>query len=172
MYRQRSGSVLIVAAIGVLGVAGVYHGSRYLLGEDPIPFIQGMFRNPMTVGALAPCSSFVAEEITRPITHIGGESQQQVRVLEVGAGTGQLTQKIINRLNELQTKGSIAGYTLDLVELDEQFCAQLREKFASSSIRVHCQNVSNFVSEEKYDAIISSIPFTNLPAAVVEDILQ
>ena len=83
-----------------------------------LAWIKGVFRNPAKVGAIAPCSSYVADELTRYIMH---EDRKPLRILEVGAGTGPITKEIIKKMNE--------DDHLDCIELDAVYCDQLEEKF-------------------------------------------
>ena len=94
------------------------------------------------------------------------------RIVEVGPGTGAVTRHIISALQPLDR--------LDLVELNESFVAQLKNRFqtdphfnsASDRTRVlHCP-VQELPSESTYDLIISGLPLNNFSVDLVERILH
>jgi phospholipid N-methyltransferase len=93
-------------------------------------------------------------------------------VLEVGPGTGALTQEIVKHLQP--------GDTFDIVELNDRFVACLRRRFeteaafkrsAGQSV-VHHIPVQDFKAEEPYDYIMSGLPFNNFPKCLVKDIFR
>ena len=93
------------------------------------------------------------------------------RILEVGPGTGAVTCSIVPRL--------AAGDTLDLVEMNADFVARLRERFATepdlqpmaARVRILHQSVEEVPTEEGYDAIVSGLPLNNFSSALVERLL-
>jgi phosphatidylethanolamine/phosphatidyl-N-methylethanolamine N-methyltransferase len=100
-----------------------------------------------TTGAIAPSSRFLAKAMTRFLATRG---DGPVRVLEIGPGTGPVTEKIVPLLR--------TGDRFDLVELNESFVEILNERF------------QEFQSDEKYDFVISGLPLNNFPADLVEAI--
>jgi phosphatidylethanolamine/phosphatidyl-N-methylethanolamine N-methyltransferase len=120
-----------------------------------------------TTGAIAPSSRFLAKAMTRFLATRG---DGPVRVLEIGPGTGPVTEKIVPLLR--------TGDRFDLVELNESFVEILNERFQAngdwSSVRdfteVHQLPVQEFQSDEKYDFVISGLPLNNFPADLVEAI--
>ena len=75
-----------------------------------------------TTGSIAPSSRFLAKSMVRFLAKRGTES---IRVLEIGPGTGPVTEKIIPLLQP--------GDKFDLVELNESFVTILKERFATDS---------------------------------------
>ena len=131
-------------------------------------FFREFVRNFHTTGAILPSghrlsaalARFVREGATRPR-----------RILEVGPGTGAVTGQILAGMGK--------NDSIDLVELNEAFVEQLRNRFkndpafqpVSASARVlHCR-IEELPRTERYDVIVSGLPLNNFSVADVEQIL-
>jgi phospholipid N-methyltransferase len=120
-----------------------------------------------TTGSITPSSRFLAKAMTRFLVK---RDDTPVRVLEIGPGTGPVTQRIVPLLRE--------GDKFDLVELNDEFCTILNGQFetnakwkaVASLSDVHKLPVQEFNPPEKYDFIISGLPLNNFPAELVEQI--
>ena len=94
------------------------------------------------------------------------------RLLEVGPGTGVVTEQIIGAMGPQDS--------LDLVELNDRFVAALRERLTSEEhwrraadrIRIHHIPIEKLAPDEPYDAIVSGLPLNNFPAETVQAILE
>jgi phospholipid N-methyltransferase len=94
------------------------------------------------------------------------------RVLEVGPGTGVVTDELIAGLGPSDT--------LDVVELNDRFVAALRERLQTDAgwravddrVKIHHIPVEQLTPEEPYHAIVSGLPLNNFPAELVETILN
>ena len=147
-----------------------YQLVSYLSQDGVLSFYKGILRNPSTVGAIVPCSEHVAEEAIRYLNLV---RQDRVNVLEVGGGTGQFTKSIEASLEKLVDRRAIKTYSVDVIEIDSQYCQELNRMFAyNKNIKIHCQDAAVGFGGKKYDFIISSLPFTNIPPDVVNKILQ
>ncbi len=131
-------------------------------------FVREFFRNFHTTGAVLPSGPWLAAALARYV----GKGDGPKRVLEVGPGTGAVTQKIVASLGHEDR--------LDLVELNSSFVEQLRQRFrcdpefqpAAERARVlHCA-VEELPAEAPYDLIISGLPLNNFAAAQVSQILS
>ncbi|MFC1842681.1 class I SAM-dependent methyltransferase [Candidatus Dependentiae bacterium] len=124
-------------------------------------FFSAIFRNPKRIGAALPSSRFLANKITKHIA----TKDCPIKVLEVGAGTGVFTEKILQKL----AKDDI----LDVIEIDPGLCDLLKEKFKKhTNVHVHCLSVLEWSPEYKYDFIVSGLPFNSFGAAFVQDVLD
>lgn len=87
-----------------------------------------------------------------------------LRILEVGPGVGPVTAELVERL--------LPGDTLDVVELDPQFCRILEGRFAGAPLQPVVHNVSILAYEPpyRYHHIVSGLPLANFPAEMVEKI--
>ncbi|MEZ6122745.1 MAG: methyltransferase domain-containing protein [Planctomycetaceae bacterium] len=118
-----------------------------------------------TTGSIAPSSRFLAQGLTR---FLAQRTDQPVRVLEVGPGTGPATDRIVRLLRP--------GDHFDLVELNESFVDILNQRFETETAwhqvrdlsRIHQMPLQDFQPTEKYDFIVSGLPHVNFPAEVVE----
>jgi len=122
-----------------------------------------------TTGAIAPSSRFLAQSMTR---YLRQRSSEPVRVLEIGPGTGPVTEKIVPLLR--------SGDHFDLVELNESFVGILNERFqqdeswkaASTFSEIHQLPIQEFQPDAKFDFVISGLPLNNFPADLVDTIAQ
>ena len=140
---------------------------RHRLAEYGV-FFKEFVRNFHTTGAILPSGRFLAAALTK---HVAGGKAPPRRILEVGPGTGAVTRKIVAALQP--------DDRLDLVELNESFVRQLRERFetdrafqpAAERVRVlHCP-VQQLPRDDGYDLIVSGLPLNNFSVALAEQIL-
>lgn len=131
-------------------------------------FLREFLRNFHTTGAVLPSGRWLAAALARYV----GASETPQRILEVGPGTGAVTQKIVAALGSEDR--------LDLVELNDSFVEQLRERFrsdpgfqpAADRARVlHCA-VEELPDDAPYDLIISGLPLNNFTPQQVSQILS
>jgi phospholipid N-methyltransferase len=119
-----------------------------------------------TTGALLPSSPFLANALVSPISKPRGPA----RILEVGPGTGPVTEAIARHMQ--------AGDTLDAVEINAAFVQLLKERLNSDpafagrrdQIRVIHAPLEDVEGEGVYDFIVSGLPFNNYPVDVVRGI--
>jgi len=121
-----------------------------------------------TTGAVAPSSRFLATAMTRYLA--ARDPETPVRVLEIGPGTGPVTDSIVNLLRP--------GDRFDLVELNDEFVEILERRFQKetswSAVRlqstIHRLPIQEFQATEPYDFVISGLPLNNFPADLVKTI--
>jgi phosphatidylethanolamine/phosphatidyl-N-methylethanolamine N-methyltransferase len=131
-------------------------------------FFREFLRNFHTTGAVLPSGRFLSMALTRYLREPAGPR----RVLEVGPGTGAVTQRIVASLG--------AEDRLDLVELNEAFVHRLRERFAheprfravADRATIHHMAVEELPQDAPYDLIISGLPLNNFSVALVTQILN
>ncbi len=87
-----------------------------------------------------------------------------LRVLEIGAGVGPVTEELVARL--------LPGDRLDVVELNPEFCTVLRQRFAGAGVEpaVHQVSILDFAPGIRYHHIVSGLPLANFPSEMVENI--
>lgn len=124
-------------------------------------FMYGLLTNSATVGAITPSSSYVAQELVRPLSaHIAPK-----RILEIGAGTGQITDTIVHQLT--------AHDTLDVVELQKDFCDILVKRYEGhENVTIFCGSILDWHAQEPYDFIICTLPFNRFSHDLVHNILD
>jgi phospholipid N-methyltransferase len=127
----------------------------------------GEFRREFqTTGAILPSGPFLAFALTRPLRG----RRTPWRILEVGPGTGAVTQDIVRRM--------IPGDLLHAVEINPRFATLLAQRinrehvFAPhrDSIEIICAGVEDLPGESIYDLIVSGLPLNNFAPAQVRSI--
>lgn len=135
---------------------------------EHVEFLRQYRQRFETTGAIAPSSRFLARALTRPLEQHPGPA----RILEVGPGTGAVTQRIVRMLKPHDR--------LDLVELNESFVNVLQRRFAddpqyrrvADRATVHQCPIQEFPCDQPYDYIVSGLPLNNFPPALVREIFQ
>ncbi len=129
-------------------------------------FVREYVRNFRTTGAILPSSRGLARALSRYVARGGPK-----HVLEVGPGTGAVTEQIIARMGPEDR--------LDLVELNGSFVERLRERFdtepafrqVAPRCRIFHQAVEDLPAEPTYDVIVSGLPLNNFTPEEVARIL-
>ena len=85
-----------------------------------ILFLKKYLKNPQSVGSVMPSSEFLGKAIYKSVKEL-----DRAAVMEIGAGTGAITQHI-SSLNPV------------LVEIDKEFCALLRQNYPHLNIVNSC----------------------------------
>jgi len=113
--------------------------------------------------------------MTRPLDH----ATKPLRILEVGAGTGPFTRRIVKKMGNEDS--------LVVCEINPRFMEQVKSSVQRLSVyESHADRISFFLgpiqklAEEclsdqsfaGFDLIVSSLPFTNFPAELVNEILS
>ena len=136
--------------------------------KDHWEFWQQFRQQFETTGAIAPSSRFLARAMTGPMAR----RDRPGRILEIGPGTGAVTQRIVRLLRPEDR--------FDQVELNETFAGLLRDRFEHDShyravadrSAVHVCPIQEFNATEPYDVIISGLPLNNFPAELVRSIFE
>ena len=139
---------------------------RYL--RDQLTFFSQFRQQFETTGAVAPSSRFLANAMTGPLK----KCESAKRVLEVGPGTGAVTQKIV-QLIDLEDR-------FDLVEINDVFAEGLRRRFENDPDYQQCAAVSEvhtcplqeFPDTQPYDVIISGLPHSNFSPELVGELFE
>jgi phospholipid N-methyltransferase len=130
-------------------------------------FWQEFRRTFHSTGAVLPSGPRLCRALARHAADAG----RPRRLLEVGPGTGVVTDEII--------RGMGPADTLDVVELNDRFVAALGERLsreaawraAADRVHIHHLPIEQLPTDRKYDAIVSGLPLNNFPVDVVRSIL-
>jgi phosphatidylethanolamine/phosphatidyl-N-methylethanolamine N-methyltransferase len=130
-------------------------------------FWQEFRRTFYSTGAVLPSGP----RLCRALARFAGANGAPRRVLEVGPGTGVVTEQIIAGLGPEDT--------LELCELNDRFVAALGERLksepawqrAADRVTIHHMPVEQLAPERPYHAIVSGLPLNNFPADSVRGIL-
>lgn len=136
--------------------------------KNQIAFFRQFRKRFETTGAIAPSSRFLAKAMTRYLA--ARDPQKPVRVLEIGPGTGPVTDEIVRLLQPHDR--------FDLVELNEEFVQILRQRFeqetawkkVAAQSQIHQMPIQDYQVSEPYHFVISGLPLNNFPAALVTTI--
>ncbi len=128
-------------------------------GNEPIPqrsallnFLSSWFRNPKTVGAIAPSGPALSRAMAAIV-----DPAVEGPIVELGPGTGPVTAALLER--------GIAPSRLVLVEYDRDFCARLRSRFAGVNVvqgdAFALDQTLAGHADAPFAAIVSSLPLLN-----------
>ncbi len=115
-------------------------------------FLRNVLREPLNVGALAPSSRFLAKLL---ISNIKPGS----KVIELGAGTGAVTQAILNT--------GVCANDLTLIEQNEEFAELLRQRFPEATVlQTNAISFRHHLTPgtELADFVVSGLPLLLFPA--------
>jgi phospholipid N-methyltransferase len=129
------------------------------LMTDTRLFLAEACREFRTTGAIAPSSRWLAAALAEPVRR----AAPPLGVLEVGAGTGPVTRRLLRLLGPEST--------FDVVEVNPRFAARLRI-LVGERAQVHETRAETLDTGRTYDMIISGLPFTNFEPAVVQAIMD
>lgn len=123
---------------------------------EKFEFVMNFIRHPIETGAILPSSTGLAKEIVHNIPKNLHAAPR--RIIEIGAGTGVFTAKILKRMNPHDT--------LTVVEFDPKFCEILRKRYG------HIKNVAIIEGDilehkGKYDYVVSGLPLNAFSAEMV-----
>lgn len=128
-----------------------------------VVFLSHYFRNPKAVGGFMGLSPAAANRLlkyvkNRPLNH-------PAYILEVGAGTGNVTRPLVNLLQK--------GDVLDIIEIDSHCCDILRKKYAGDPrIHIHNLSITDWHPPYKYDYIISTLPFNIFSPEFIQKVIN
>lgn len=129
-------------------------------------FILQYFRNPRTVGAIAPSSKKLANGMVEGI-----DFKTATCIVEYGPGTGVFTAEVLKRKK--------TDTVFIAIEYNTEFYEILKKRFENEEnfilINGSAENLKDFLEEyniEKVDYIISGLPFASLPADMSHRILK
>ena len=129
-------------------------------------FLLNAFKKPHVVGAVLPCMSGVGKELTRYVVQSQDDNPSRpLNILEVGAGTGAMTEVVIANLRDIDH--------LDVIEISPEFCEVLHEKFDKHpNVSIHCLSIIDWRPESQYDFIISTLPFNSFDYDLMDSIIN
>jgi phosphatidylethanolamine/phosphatidyl-N-methylethanolamine N-methyltransferase len=128
-----------------------------MASSDFALFMGQLFRKPHQVVALAPSSRFLCAEMVAELDP-GGDP-----VIELGAGTGNITQAILDR--------GIAPGNLHSIEMNPEFCDRLRARFPGLNVHRMSAGDVGSLPVEGAQAVVSGLPLLSMPVHLQRDIL-
>ncbi len=130
---------------------------------EAVRFFFAFLKEPATVGALIPSSRILARAMLDLV-----DLKSARTVVELGPGTGAITGPILDRMDS-------SGLLLAM-ELNQQHVEQLRRQYPRAKVfSDSAQQLPKYLRRHRVssaDIIISGLPWTNMPLAVQEEILD
>jgi len=130
-------------------------------------FFTNFIKKRKQIGSIIPSSKDLALKLSSKIK----ETSNPRNILEVGSGTGSITEELVKILNK--------NDNLVLVELDKEFCEILRKRIQEWRKSENCPNIELFegnildLDESKsFDNIIGCLPFNSFPIELTKQIFQ
>jgi len=130
------------------------------VATEPARFFLNWLQNPLTVGAVAPSGRELARLMTAGLS-------SGARVVELGAGTGTLTQAILER--------GVHASDLHIIEQNEDFASILRGRFPSCEVVAgDAEHLARHLHglRGSVDFVISGLPLLLFTAARKARVLQ
>ena len=128
---------------------------------DVFPFLSALFADPRRVGAVIPSGAALATAITNEI------SLGSAPVIELGPGTGAITQRLLER--------GIPENRLALIEHGSDFAQLLRMRYPEAQVfqmdATRLEDIRLF-DDEKAGAVISGIPLLSLSSREIVAVLK
>ena len=125
-------------------------------------FLRSMISHPRRVGAVWPTSRWAVRDLLDM-----GDLPGARMVVEFGVGTGVYTEEILKRLHP---EGTFLAF-----EIEPDLASAVAARLKDPRLRVindSAEHVDDYLEGAKADYIISSVPFTSLPADVRQSLLE
>lgn len=134
---------------------------------DDARFFKGWLKRPLQMGAISPSSKALGRVMAAYVP-VEPVVSRNMAVLELGPGTGVVTQSLIDR--------GIAEESLVLVEFSPEFCVLLRARFPRARIvqgdaYAEGPEIEAALAGRPVGAVVSSLPLFNKPDAVRENVI-
>ncbi len=128
-----------------------------MASSDFALFMGQLFRKPHQVVALAPSSKGLCAEMVAELDPAKGP------VIELGAGTGNITRAILD--------AGIAPENCHSIEMNPDFCDRLRKNFPGLNVYQMSAGDCGDLPVENVQAVVSGLPLLSMPTQLQRDIL-
>ena len=133
--------------------------------SDYLAFFTELPSSFRDIGSVIPSSRFLVNELVKAMP----EGNEKRRILEVGAGTGVLTKKLIDLIEK--------DDELHVYEINKSFCEHLEKLIGglngkASNVKLFSTDILELDKSEKYDVIFCGLPFMNFSPELVDKMLS
>lgn len=133
-------------------------------------FLSAWARDPMGVAAVLPSGRQLSQKMLKPLALLPDSDPAQLRVIEIGAGTGAFTRALVDH--------GLRHANLLVVERDAALHGLLRQRFPelqviradACALRTAAQ-ASGYLADGPADAVISGLGLLSMPRATQRSIL-
>ena len=134
--------------------------------KDNLVIFKEFFKEFKSTGTICPTSKWAAEAMTENLK----KPHAPLRILEIGAGTGSVTKKILKYMKPEDE--------LIICEINSRLVSELKNNLEKNSFYKEKQSSVTFFegpiqeieSDKEYDLIICSLPFLNFELNIVQEI--
>jgi len=134
---------------------------------EHLNFLRGLIARPKNVGAIAPSSPALAKAIAAQV-----DPSREGQVLELGPGTGVVTEALIER--------GIAQERITVIEYDREFAELVAKRFPKACVvrgdAFDFVRTLGAILDQPFAAIVSGLPLLNHPPvkrrALIESALE
>lgn len=127
------------------------HAFHARFGDD-LRFLRGLIETPKTVGAILPTGPVMAARMASVV-----RPDQPLRVLELGPGTGVITEAIL--------KTGLVPEKLVCVEYSQDFARHLRQRYPAVTVLTGdafaLRHTLGAHADETFDCVVSALPLLN-----------
>lgn len=138
-------------------------------------FLSQFWKQYHTTGAIWPSGQALARElayfVANPLETQAASSSNGRKILEVGPGTGTVTNAILAAIHPADQ--------VTLVEINPEFANHLRERLrtepewqrVAERVTIRTEAIQDFAADDQFDTIVSGLPLNNFSVETVEAIL-
>ena len=131
--------------------------------DDEVRFIRSWLDKPITMGSVTPSGKVLARAMARYV-----EVETPGPVIELGAGTGPVTQALVDH--------GVEPSRLVLVEFNPSFCRLLRTRYPDATViqgdAYRIQHLLGGLLREKAAALVSGLPLVTKPFKVRQRLMR
>src|SRR3990167_767415 len=133
------------------------------LHDDVATFVKGSYKNFAAVGTCFAVSRYVAYDMSKELHNVQKSALlEHINFLEIGAGTGSLSEVFEQQLENLVKQNVIKSYALVLVELEPIYIETLQKRFGSNpNVKIVCQDIAEWETDNQFDFIVSTLPWNS-----------
>lgn len=132
--------------------------------KDDARFFRGWLKRPFVTGAVSPSSRALGRAMARFVPD--ATIEQGDVVLELGPGTGVVTQMLVER--------GVPEENLVLIEYSAEFCTLLRARFPKAIVvqgDAYALEASEALGRRTVGTVVSSLPLFTKPDAMRESLI-
>lgn len=130
---------------------------------EHLNFLRGMILRPKKVGAITPSSPALAKAIAAQV-----DPAREGPVLELGPGTGIVTQALIER--------GVSEDRIIAIEYDPEFAAMVQKRFPKVCVlqgdAFQFARMLDGTVQKRYAAIVSGLPLLNFPPETRRSLIE
>ncbi|NBV40566.1 methyltransferase [bacterium] len=125
--------------------------------QETYTFLKTCYQKPGQMGAVFPTSSYAMQQLVKHVS-------PGVFCLEIGSGTGNVTEQIANKLAD-------TGF-VDAVEIDTELCVLAQKRIDQTCVRIQNCSILEWKPQYQYDVVVCTLPFNVCSSGFVKSVLD